>query len=152
MGDFNLDISTNTNKKWLNLTELFDLSQLVSQPTRVTETTSTTIDHVYTSHPENISEVFVSNYSISDHFPVCFSRKVNIKISKSDHITTSYRSFKTFNEDAFINDLSGDFSNFTINPQSDINDDLIVWYSIFLNHIDHHAPCKTKRVKSKKIT
>ena len=151
MGDFNLDLSMNTNRKWLNLIELFDLSQLISQPTRVTETSSTIIDHGYTSHPENISESFVSHYSISDHFPVCFSRKINNKISKSDHITTSYRSFKTFNEDAFINDLSGDLNNFTVSPQSDINDDLMIWYSIFLKHLDHHAPYKTKRVKSKKL-
>ena len=59
MGDFNLDLSMNTNRKWLNLIELFDLSQLISQPTRVMETSSTIIDHVYTSHPENISESFV---------------------------------------------------------------------------------------------
>ena len=151
MGDFNIDLSINTNRKWLNLIELFDLSQLISEPTRVTEKSSTTIDHVYTSHPENISESFVSHYSISDHFPVCFSRKINNKISKSDHITTSYRSFKTFNEDAFINDLSGDLNRFTVGPQSDINDDLMIWYSIFLKHLDHHAPYKTKRVKSKKL-
>ena len=75
----------------------------------------------------------MSHYSISDHFPVCFSRKINNKISESDHITTSYRSFKTFNEDAFINDLSGDLNRFTVGPQSDINDDLMIWYSIFLN-------------------
>ena len=117
MGDFNLDLSMNTNRKWLNLIELFDLSQLISKPTRATETSSTIIDHVYTSYPENISESFVSHYSISDHFPVCFSRKINNKISKSDHITSSYRSFKTFNEDAFINDLSGDLNSFTVSPQ-----------------------------------
>ena len=70
-------------------------------------------------------------------------------MSKSDHITTSYRSFKTFNEDAFINDLSGDLNNFTVSPQSDINDDLMIWYSIFLKHLDHHAPYKTRSVKSK---
>ena len=131
MGDFNFDLSMNTNRKWLNLIELFDLSQLISQPTQVT-ISSTILDHVYTSHPENNSESFVSHYSISDHFPVCFSRKINNKISKSDHITTSYRSFKTFNEDAFINDLSGDLNNFTVSPQTDINDDLMIWYSIFL--------------------
>ena len=126
MGDFNLDLRMNTNRKWLNLIELFDLSQLISQPTRVTETSSTIIDHVYTSHPENISESFVSHYSISDHFPVCFSRKIKNRISKSDHITTLYRSFKTFNVDAFINDLSGDLNNFSVTPQSDINDDIIL--------------------------
>ena len=50
MGDLNLDFNIKLNKKWCNLIELFDLSQLVSQPTRVTESSSIIIDHIYTSH------------------------------------------------------------------------------------------------------
>ena len=151
MGDFNLDVTLNTNKKWNNLIELFDLAQLVSEPTRITETISTIIDHIYTSHLENITESFVSCYSISDHFPVCFTRKMNNKIRKSDHITTLYRCFKAFNEEAFITDLSRDLTNFVVNHQSDINEVLSVWHTILLKHLDHHAPYKTKRVKSKKL-
>ena len=70
MGDFNIDLRSCTNHKWLNLLQLFDLSQLVTEPTRVTQTSSSFIDHVYSSNPENISECFVPFYSISDHFPV----------------------------------------------------------------------------------
>ena len=40
MGDFNIDC-TCLKRKWQNLVQLFDLSQLVSEPTRITETTST---------------------------------------------------------------------------------------------------------------
>ena len=137
---WSVDLCIKTNREWLNLIELFDLSQLISQPTRVAEKSSTIIDHVYTSHFENISENFVSHYSISDNFPGNFSRKINNKIIKSDHITTSYWSLKTFNEDAL-----------TVGPQCDINDDLVIWYSIVLKHQNHHQPYKTKRVKSKKL-
>ena len=112
MGDFNIDLKLNPNKKWQNLIELFDLSQLVNDPTRVTETSSTIIDHIYTTHQENVKESFVSTYALSDHFLVCFKRKINCKISKSDHITTSYRCFKSFNEDAFITDLTSDLNIF----------------------------------------
>ena len=66
-------------------------------------------------------------------------------------MTTTYRSFKTFNEDEFIKDLAADLRNFSVDLQSDINDDLTVWYTIFLKNLDHHAPYKTKRVKSKKL-
>ena len=52
MGDFNIDITVHSNKKWQHLIDLFDLFKLIGQPIRVTETTSTIIDHVYTSHPE----------------------------------------------------------------------------------------------------
>ena len=131
MGDFNIDLKSNQNRKWQNLIQLFDLSQLMSQPTRVTETTSTIIDHIYTSDPDVIIECFVSHHAVSDHFPVCITRKIN-KAAKSEHITTSYRCFKLFNENAFINDLSIDLNNFNINS-SNINDDISEWYNIVLN-------------------
>ena len=107
IGDFYIDIMSQVslNTKWMNLIQLFDLTQLVSSPTRVTQSSSTIIDHVYTSNPEkNITETFVPHYAIIDHFPVCLSRKV--KISKPNHITTSYRCFKKFDEILFLTDLS----------------------------------------------
>ena len=81
MGDINIDYHACTNSKCLNLVQLFDLTQLVSEPTRVTESSTTLIDHIYTSNNENNSECFVAPYSLSDHYPVCFSRKVNCNIS-----------------------------------------------------------------------
>ena len=45
IGDFNIDIALSSNTKWMNLVQLFDLTQLVSTPTRVTQTSSTIIDH-----------------------------------------------------------------------------------------------------------
>ena len=80
MGDFNIDCTSCINKKkWQNLVQIFDLSQLVSEPTRITETASTLIDHIYTTHQENITECFLAHYAISDHFPDCITRKVNKK-------------------------------------------------------------------------
>ena len=81
MGDFNIDYKSYINRKWFNMVQLFDRSQLVSQPTRITEISATIIDHVYTNRPENVTEFFISHFSISDHFPVCFTRKVNCKVT-----------------------------------------------------------------------
>ena len=36
MGDINIDYRACSNSKWLNLVLLFDLKQLVTEPTRVT--------------------------------------------------------------------------------------------------------------------
>ena len=101
MGDVNVDMSSCSNNKWLSLIQLFDLPQLITEPTRITKSTSSIIDHAYTSDLGNITESFVSPYAISDHFPVCFTRKVNGKIPKADHIKTSYRCFKKFDETTF---------------------------------------------------
>ena len=86
--DLNIVYLACANKKWLDLVKLFDLSQLVLEPSRITLSVSTIIDHVYTADPENIG-CFTSNLSISDQYPVCFTRKVNCKIPKSNHITAS---------------------------------------------------------------
>ena len=102
MGDINIDYKHCSSSKWANLTQLFDLSQLITEPTRVTDTSSTIIDHVYTTEPGNITECFVPKYAISDHYPVCFTRKINNKIPKRKHKTSSYRCFKKFDDTHFF--------------------------------------------------
>ena len=89
---------------------------------RITETTATTIDHVYSSHPENITECFISHFTINDHFPVCFTRKTNFKVIKNDHLTTSYRCFMKFDDILFLNDLQNDLNSFSANS-SDVEED-----------------------------
>ena len=98
MGDFNIHINSCMNSKWSHLVQLFDLTQLITEPTRVTQTSSTLIDHVYNTTPATTAERFVSQISLSDHFPVCFTRKMSRKLSKHQHTTTSYRCFKHFDE------------------------------------------------------
>ena len=62
MGDFNKDLSfTNFNREWADFTTSLGRRQLVTQPTRVTDTFSTLIDHLYSNNEENISNVHVAN-------------------------------------------------------------------------------------------
>ena len=150
MGDLNIDFNTENhspdNKYWLNTIELHDLTQLIDVPTRVTCHSSTIIDHIYTTNPELISNIFVPNVALSDHFPICFSRHVD-KISKrSEHTTIRYRSFKSFNDDLFLNDLETNINNFYISP-IDCNSNFKFWNDILLSSINRHAPIKAKRVK-----
>ena len=151
LGDFNIDLLSNMNRtKWPNLIQLFDLTQLISNPTRVTPTTATLIDHVYTNVPSNISESFVSDLSISDHFPVCITRKFSNKMIKNNHINTTYRSFKNFNEHQFLHELSIDLQTFSPS-QANVEDDFNTWYSIILKNLNTHASIKNKRVKGKRL-
>lgn len=150
MGDFNIDLKARISNKWMNLINLFDLTQLVTEPTRITETTATLIDHVYTTHPENIGQCVTSSLSLSDHFPICFCRKINSKIPKDKHITTTYRSFKQFDENRFISDVSNDLNTF-VADKFNIDDDFSIWYSLILNNLNNKAPIKSKRVKHKRM-
>ena len=68
MGDINIDYRSCSNTKWLQLIQLFDPTQLVTNFTRITPLAATIIDHIYTSNPEIIINCFVPSYAISDHF------------------------------------------------------------------------------------
>ena len=145
-----IDLHTCTNTKWLIMIQLFDLYQLITESTRITPTTSTLIDHVYTTAQANITESFVSDLSISDHLPVCVTRRVSSKISKKEHISASYRSFKHFDEDLFLQELTTYLETF--HPHHlNVDDDFVLWFSLILKHLNIHAPIKTKRVKTKRL-
>ncbi|MCG8046530.1 MAG: reverse transcriptase domain-containing protein [Candidatus Thiodiazotropha endolucinida] len=150
MGDFNIDLQSCSNRKWLDLIQLLDLTQLVKEPTRVTESSSSIIDHAYSSDLANITECFVPPYAISDHFPICFTRKVNQKIPKTKHIKSSHRCFNTFNETDFLYDLRFDLSNLQNNTDT-IDNNFSELQATIVKLLDKHAPIKTRRVKSNRL-
>ena len=95
------------SKSWLQLIESTNFTQLVLCPTRITDTSSTLIDHVFTDIPGNIIEINIPTYALSDHFPVAITRKCNHDIvTKPYHNYIVYRSVKNFSELEFLNDLS----------------------------------------------
>ena len=71
--------------------------------------------------------------------------KVSSTMSKNDHITTFYRSFKNFNEQQFLHELSVD-QNASTPCQANVKDDFKTWFSIILKNLDNHATLKNKRV------
>ena len=72
MGDLNCNmlptscINVNT-QTLLNIADIYNLKQLIREPTRITPSSSTLIDLIFTSHLNNISCSGVSHISISDH-------------------------------------------------------------------------------------
>ena len=74
LGDFNFDLlkSCLYSKSWLQLMESMNFTQLVKFPTRITDRTTTLIDHVFTNKPEHIIEINIPSYALSD-FPVAIT-------------------------------------------------------------------------------
>ena len=75
---------------------------------------------------------------------------MNGRIVKTEHISTSYRCFKNFNESLFLIDLGSDLESFSL-CNSNVDDEFAFWFSIIQNQLDRHAPIKTRRVKSKRL-
>lgn len=68
MGDFNInweDTSTRINLKLI--TDSFDLKQLISGPTRITNSTKILIDLIFTNRPERILKSCNMLTGLSDH-------------------------------------------------------------------------------------
>ena len=106
LGDFNKDLlNIDTEREWGNFTTSLGLTQLVNEPTRVTNTSQTLIDHIYTNTEENIQRVHVERLCLSDHYGVFCNRKSQSNISKNSHQIITYRSFRNFEENRFLNYL-----------------------------------------------
>ena len=149
MGDFNKDLfNEEIGTEWINFTTSLGLGQLISIPTRVTETSSTLIDHIYTNREENILRVHVGKFSLSDHYAIFGNRKLNSQLRNKKHHTITYRSFRHFNENMFIKDLA-EVPWETIAAFDKVDDMVQTWNDLFLEIVNKHAPIKTNRVKRK---
>ena len=60
-----------------SLLNIFGLKQVITEPTRTTEPSSTLIDSIITNRPENITNKVVFPNSIADHDMIACSRKIN---------------------------------------------------------------------------
>lgn len=128
--------------------EQMNLEQIIKEPTRVTSSTATLVDHIYVSNPEKVRAVKISKIAISDHFPTNFIYKANFG-NKQSHHTIKFRSFKNFDEDLFLADLrTVPWS--VLDTYDDPSDALDTWYSLFLDVVNLHAPLRSERVKKKK--
>ena len=149
LGDININIEGGTilNTTWKHVVELNDLQQLVTTPTRITAHSSTIIDHLYVSSQDKITETFVPNIAISDHFPICFTRSASkANCQRHTHTAIKYRCYKKFNEDDFLFDLSEALAFIEIS-NNDSSKKFKIWTSTFIDMFDKHAPMKSKRVK-----
>ena len=94
IGDFNINLLHETNKKWKQEVNLYNLKQMVQEPTRETDQTSTLIDHVYTTNESRVVNVTIPHIRLSDHYPIYFtwqhvSQKANC--NKKGHQSILYR-------------------------------------------------------------
>ena len=150
MGDFNIDISPDSSNG-CELIELFgchDIRSLINKPTRITNTSCTIIDHIWTNiEIEPRSGVIICD--VSDHFIVFTSflspyKQNKIKKSFRDHSITALDGFKssfaTYAVD-FYGTLDGENLD---NCISSFNGSILDIYN-------EHCPIRTKSVSIRKI-
>ena len=155
-GDTNCDLAPkqaeqpidNNCKHMLDLYELFSFKQLVEEPTRVTLTTSSIIDHIATTRARNIVKSGVYKVSLSDHYMVYCIRKFNRAVEKG-HKMIKTRKMKNFNEEAFLADVSSICWEQMLSETDDIDVLVSNWSNFFSLIIEKHAPMTVMRVSEK---
>ena len=150
LGDLNCNTFNNSldnhTSRLIDILDNYQFFQIIDEPTRVTQTTKSLIDHFITKSRENVILSGVYPLSISDHSLIFAVRKIGTPRGNPRFIES--RSFKNFDQNKFKLDLQN--ANWPpIGSVYNANDYWSKWKSIFLEIVDKHAPCRTKKVRSR---
>ena len=106
MGDFNYDVFSDkffVTDKIRHISSSFTLEQVISEPTRVVETSSTLFDLIFVSNSLKVISSGIINISLRDHYAIFAI--IDLKVENRSIKTSRCRSYKHFNRDNFIHDL-----------------------------------------------
>jgi len=133
-------------KKYVELIRTYGLTQLIEEPTRITDKTSTLLDHILVNTPSKVVQSGVLNKCISDHDMIYMTRK-HQNIRTGQHNTVKIRSMKKYTKELFIQKLSEiQFPDYSIFES--INEAYTDFITKFMIAIDSISPLKQVRVKT----
>ena len=145
--DLNCDMLKPRSLEAVALQDLCDsvnLTQLMKELTRVTETSSTLIEVIMTSSIALVERSGVLKSHISDHYLVYALLK--LKISKPPPSYVKVRSYKNYDSQCFVSDLERVPWNEVV-LVDDASDMVDRFNKRFLEVLDGHAPVKSVKVK-----
>ena len=148
VGDINVDLlkqGTCVN----NILDISGFKNIVNEPTCFKSINPTSIDVVLSNVYKRLQGTMCYETGLSDfHKMIIFSTKLHVPNNKPKKVT--YRSYKNYNEDDYINDLTT--APFHVGEIFDSVDDSY-WFCEYLlkDIIDHHAPLKSKTVRHMQV-
>ena len=150
LGDLNCNVlSENSESKALaSFMSDVNLSQVITTPTTITDTSSLLIDVILVSNPNIISENGVLNTPISDHLPVFVILK--LKPPKPPPCYITVHSYKKYDPTLFAADLASKSEPLLkVFQEADVNSKLKTFNDVFSSTLESHAPVKTMRIRSR---
>ena len=148
IGDMNMDVLGNCSNGHIliDFCSTFNLTQLVKEPTRITEASETLIDIALTTNDNIIDVCKVKTSSISDHNLISLTLKFKAPKPRTSYITT--RNYKRYDPEKFVKDLAN-VPFHIIDIFDDFNDQMDVFNTLFSEVLDDHAPVKTTKIKAR---
>ena len=150
LGDFNICLfkkASSLYKAYANILRIFNLDQIITEPTRVSNTSSTLIDHILCNNKDRIFQSGTIPIGVSDHFITFCSRKVP-KGYFNSHKTVKIRSMKNHTKQEFIQNLTNSDWSSCFNS-SCVNDAWSSFHNIFMTVLNNIAPIKEVRLKQR---
>jgi exonuclease III len=147
IGDFNIDMFKDTadTKNYKSLLQSYGLRQLLEQPTRITPTSATLIDHIVATSSLNILLSASCPCKISDHNLIICAVRLDADVPSDQTIVRTTRDYSAYDKDRFLNELFWTpFHRVKLLPN--VNDMTDLFMQMFESAADRHAPVCTKSV------
>ena len=127
-------------RNYVNAYKSFKCLQLITKPTRITPSSSTLIDHIYTTLPlyEETPGILIND--LSDHVPIFVSIK-SAHVEKVDTKAQIKHDFSNFNAEEFMDEIKETLNGMIINsndPAAALDDAVGAIKKV----LDDHAPLK----------
>ena len=154
IGDFNMDMLTGKdnpqgpNQELIGFCDQLCLTNVIRNPTRVTNSSKSLLDVILVSHPDRYATSGNLHLGISDHDLIFIVRKQKLPKPKARII--EFRSIKNLDNEAFISDLKSipwDSSYIFDN----VNDIWAHWENLYKQVLDKHAPVKQIRLRANQL-
>lgn len=148
-GDLNCDLSLpnlqSHSKRLIEILDLFQLKQYITEPTRITTDHESLLDIIASNRPDKVKNCGVIHVGLSDHSLVYVCLKISVPKDKPKIIES--RNFKNYNSSCFNEHLYSELNKISW----DSNDPNFLWdrlKTIFDSVSDIYAPIRTRRVRS----
>ena len=149
LGDVNIDMNVKNNVVESNICDIFCMKNIIKSSTCFKSEKGTLIDPVIVSNTSKFCAPFNISCGVSDwHNIVGCLTKISYEIKKPQKIR--YRSYKSFNEPSFKNDIS-QIPRQVCEVFEDIDDQYWAFNYMYKEVLDEHAPIKERTVVNDKI-
>ena len=151
IGDLNCDLlhpvdNGKQGRNLLDICDLYDLHNLINEPTKVSSTKESCLDAILTNVPSLVLKSATVYIGLSDHMLIYTI--LNKKLMKPKARFIKERFFKGFNEIEFNKDLQI-FPFHVAYVFNEIDDIYWAWERLYNNVLDDHAPIKCKKSQGK---
>ena len=150
LGDMNICFNNNDGSLTKRLKQTLAINnhkQLITTPTRLTENTATTLDHIICNREDKIAQSGVIETGFSDHFITYCTRKTP-RVTIGKHRTIKIRSLRNYNIETYTAILQNtDWS--LIYESINVNEAWLNFKTIITDILDMVAPVKKIRIKNR---